>query len=272
MFPDANPRRLSQWVRDAHTRTAAEVEPLLFLALLCGTRLWVERDTVTGFLEELWRWLTGAPRRMPRELADVLIEALAPDLTRVVEARGWRFGEGGRGIKQPGRPPEARAAWAAALVIESHLVRTGASPASARELAILLVAVLLGRGAVEPSEFYRARRRLGKPDASALGRAVMERYEIWLAREGVQLRDPLPSPEDADAIAAWRDRHRALTQLLGMYGTDKFARLILAEMPEGSWTPFLDVKPAPTSPARAKSSGSSPAGRPRPRTGAARKR
>ena len=272
VFPNANSRRLAAWIRDVRADSAAAPEVLLFLVLLCGARLSLARDSVAEILEELWTWLTGPPRDMPRELADLLIESLAPALTRVVESTGWRFGPGGRGLKRSGRPPETRAAWAAALLVDDQMRRSGDSPIRAQKLALPLVAVLLERDVPLASELYRARRRLRRPDLSALTAAAVARYETWLEREGTQCRDPRPAPADADATAAWRKRHGALTRFLGMFGPEQLARLILDEIPQDLWAPFLAAKPAPRTRPRTNSRESPQVAQPRRPADAPRKR
>ena len=171
-------------------------------------------------------------------LAELVIEALTPELKSAIERRGWRFGPSGDLIKRQGRPPEARAAWAAALLAENHLARRGATPAKARSLATSLAAALLGRRAIESPEFYRVRRRMGAPDPNALATAISKRYEKWLSQHAMQLRDPIPPPEQIALRLSWRERHRPLAQFVGMYGAEKFARLILEEVPDEFWTPF----------------------------------
>ena len=217
---------------------------MLLMALLSGVRLHVARDNLVSVVEHLWSWLTSHPRHMPPPLADLVIEALSPELKRVIEGRGWRFGADGAPIRKRGRPLEARAAWTAVLFVESELRRGGTPAGAARELALTLIAVLLGRRSVEAPERYRARKPMGNPDPSSLALAIRERYETWLEREGVQLRDPAPDRADGQAYATWRKRHRALTQLLGMYGAPEFARLLLSQLPAHLWTPFLRVEAA----------------------------
>jgi hypothetical protein len=240
-YPDANPRRLEEWAGRVVGETAAEPEPLLFMALICGVRLEIERDDAESILEQLWAWLTSPPRRMPHKLADLLVEAWSTELRRIVETRGWRFGHAGRPINRQGRPPEARAAWTVALLVERQLLASGVPPAPARELACALAAVLLGRRAVASAEIYRARKRIGNPDPTGLAAAIMGRYESWLRSEAAQLRDPAPS-EDPDSLAEWRARHRRLAQLVGIYGAGKFARLVLREIPAELWAPFLNLE------------------------------
>jgi len=250
VFPDTNPRRLAAWLDETRAAAATESELLLFLVLIAGVRLRVGRDELVPVFENLWTWLTSAPRRMPPALAELVIEALTPELKRAIERRGWRFGPGGELIKRRGRPPEARAAWTAALLAEHHLVAHGALAPKARTLATSLAAVLLGRESVESPEFYRTRHRIGIPDPSRLDRAIRERYETWLAQHAIQVRDPAAPNEEVELRAAWRERHRPLTQFLGSYGAEQFARLILEEIPEAFWAPFSRLGVSTNSTAR----------------------
>lgn len=251
-FPDANPGRLAGWAESVRAIPGAEAEPLLLSALLCGLRLGVARDDLVSVLEQLWSWLTSAPRNLAAPLADLLLEALGPGLKRVIEDRGWRFGADGQPVRKRGRPLGARAAWTAGFLVESELKRGGLRPSAARRLALDLVAVLLGRRYVEPAEFYRERKRMGNPAASDLALAIRERYESWLSREGAQARDAKPDSADTAPLAAWRARHRSLPQLLGIYGAPEFAQHLLSELPAPLWTPFLGIATAAGKPPRAK--------------------
>ena len=242
-FPDSNPGRLAAWVESVRAIEGVEAEPLLLMTLLSGVRLQVARDELVSVLEQLWSWLTSRPRNMPHPLADLVVEALSPELKRVIESRGWRFGTDGEPVRKRGRPLEARAAWTAALLVEGELRRTGKIAATtARELALALVAVLLGRRNVEPPELYRARKRMGNPEPSDLALAIRERYETWLEREGVQSRNPAPDRADAAAYAAWRRRYIALPQFVGLYGAPGFAQLVLQDIPPKVWALFLSVE------------------------------
>jgi len=57
----------------------------------------------------------------------------------------------------------------------------------------------------------------------------------------MQQHDPAPEKANVSETAAWRARHGPLTQLLGMYGTERFAQLILAQIPDDLWRPFAAV-------------------------------
>ena len=240
-FPDSNPGRLAAGVESVRAIEGVEAEPLLLMALLSGVRLQVARDDLVSVLGQLWSWLTSRPRSLPPPLAELVIEALRPELKRVIEGRGWRFGAEGEPVRKRGRPLAARVAWTAALLVERALRRAGTRAGTPKEFALALVAVLLGRRSVEAAELYRARKRMGNPDPSSLALAIRERYETWLEREGRQLRDPAPDRADGAAYASWRASHRALTQLLGIYGAPTFAGQLLSELPAHLWTPFLSV-------------------------------
>ena len=240
-FPDANPGRLAAWLTEAEQQPGIESEFLLFVALMVGVRLRVTREDITQVLEELWAWLTTAPRGMKRPLADLLLEVLTPELVAVVERRGWQFGATGKRIRRRGRPPESRALWTTALLVDSHLQRAGVARKRARELAVSLAAVLSGRTDAGVSELYRTRGPRRRPDPKPLLSALQQRYEDWLQREGQHVRDPAPDQSSGEEGAAWRRRRRPLWQILGVYGAEHFARLILAQVPDKLWKPFAAV-------------------------------
>jgi hypothetical protein len=241
VFPDANPRRLAAWLKEVVEYPGVEREFLLFVALLAGIRLRVTREDLAQVLEGLWAWLTSMPKRLKPELADLLLEALAPALTAAVEQRGWQFGSAGKRVRRQGRPPASRAVWTTALLADCYLQQAGVAGARARELAVSLAAVLLGRQEAGVSELYRARGLPRRPDPKKLLAAIEERFADWLGREAMQQHDPAPEEDDATEFAGWRARHRPLTQVLGMYGTERFAQLILEELPDDLWRPFAAV-------------------------------
>jgi hypothetical protein len=241
-FPDANPRRFAAWLKAAGEQPGVECEFVLFVALLVGVRLRVTREDLSQVLEQLWAWFTSMPKKLKPEVADLVIEALAPALAAAVEGRGWQFGATGSRIRRQGRPPESRAVWTTALLASDYFRQAGVAGAQARELATLLAAVLSGRAEAGVSELYRARGLPHRPSPRRLLKAIEERYEHWLELEGMQQRDAATEKVTAADMAAWRERHRALTQMLGMYGAERFARLVLGQMPDDLWQPFVAVR------------------------------
>jgi len=152
--PNANPRRLAKWVEGVRALPEVEPEPLLFATLLCGVRLTIVRQGLEEVCERLWSWLTSTPQALEPDLAGLVLEALTPGLKRAIESRGWQFGAEGEDVRKRGHLPGARAAWAAALVVENELRRLGVPPQIAREQVVELAAVLLGRRSAETSDLY----------------------------------------------------------------------------------------------------------------------
>jgi hypothetical protein len=234
-FPAAKPDELRAWTE--RVPDPAEVEPLLFAAVVCGVHFRVSHPDPARVLKRLRAWLTSAPRNMPEDLAGLVIEAWTPNVSRAVRARPWTRGPRATPLDLKGRPPDARGAWAAALVVEQRLTHSGIEPAQARSLALELLGVLLGRP-IGDAEHYGVRKRCGTEALTVLSRAVAEQYESWLTLEGTRRRDPPPARDDPEMYRSWRARYRDLHHLLAVSGCEEVARITLDRLPDELWSPL----------------------------------
>ncbi len=269
-FPDANPKKLAAWVKKIRASTKSEPELpelLLFSALICGIHFRITHPEVVSVLEDLWKWLTWHPRNMKPDLAELLIEAWTPGVTRAVERRGWQRGwPGGPHIRARGHPPTARGAWVAALLAEHYLRETAVQKAVVHATA--LASVLLGREA-EPNEFYKFRGEIAEGVVGEIARMIAERYEWSVEQDGVRQRDfaplrfekpseePLrlmsvPRPEATLKVLTirglvkeypeWRERHKALSATLSAFTCEGVARGVLEKIPDKLWEPLWGVR------------------------------
>jgi hypothetical protein len=214
------------------------VEQLLFAMVLCGVRLGVYGPNIVAVQSDLWVWLTWAPRNMPAQLAELVVEALTPALAQAVERRGSKVGPGGASGLKGGRPPLGPAAWAAAVVVDQRLQSQAVKPRRARELVLALAALLLGRPSVAPYEFYRERKRRGAHAVERLSSEVVRQYEWWVVHDGVRQSDEAPVGDER-RYRAWRRKHRTLKWVMNQFGSESVARLSLSRFPDKLWSPFL---------------------------------
>jgi hypothetical protein len=200
-------------------------------------------------LNRLRRWVTSTiPEPLEAEVADLLVEALVPNIQRVLRKRGWREGPRNGPVKVKGRPPETPAAWAATALVDVELRRIGIKKSNARRHAITLASTLLGRK-VADNEFYQA-RELFTAAADSLIDGIRRAYESELTKIGfwaVNL-DPAPSRDAVEKYSAWRARQAHLRYLLAVSG-DELARGALASLPANSW-PRLPRRPKSAAVAR----------------------
>jgi hypothetical protein len=239
-FPGLSEAKLAAWVSEVQQTPAVEVEAeeLLFAMLLCGVRLGVYGPDIAAVQRQLWEWLTWAPRNMPAELAELVVEALTPGLAQAVERRGSKVGPSGAPGLKGGRPPLGPAAWAAAAVVDRRLQGQAVKPRRARELIFALAALLLGRPSVAPYEFYRERRRRGAPAVERLSLEMVREYEWWVLHDGVRQANDAPS-SDERTDQAWRRKHRSLPWVMNQFGSESVARLSLSRFSDELWRPFL---------------------------------
>jgi hypothetical protein len=239
-FPGLSEAKLAAWVSEVQQTPAVEVEAeeLLFAMLLCGVRLGVYGPDIAAVQRQLWEWLTWAPRNMPAELAELVVEALTPGLAQAVERRGSKVGPSGASGLKGGRPPLGPAAWAAAVVVDRRLRSQAVKPRRARELTLALAALLLGRPSVAPYEFYRERKRRGARAVARLSLETVKQYEWWVLHDGVRQADDA-RPDDGRTYPAWRRKHRTLKWVMNEFGSESVARLALSRFSDQLWRPFL---------------------------------
>jgi hypothetical protein len=180
IFKDANPKRLEKWRKEIGKET--QPEPILFMAMVCGMKFRIKQPDVTKALEDLWKWLTGGlHHEMDEELANVLLEVLAPQMERVIEARGYKRGwPKGEYISKKGRPPVSKGGWVAAFLAERYFRNAGIKATPAKELASSFASVLLGRKHIELSEYYRVRKNAPKSNIEELTERLTEEYNHWV--------------------------------------------------------------------------------------------
>jgi hypothetical protein len=229
IFPDANPKRLGKWRADLSEVTDADA--LLFMAMVCGVYFRISRPDVTKALEDLWKWLTGGACYLDEELADIVIGVLAPQIARVIEARGYKRGwPKGEYVSKKGRPPASRGAWVAAFLAEKYLIDEGMKATPAKEQAADLASVLLGRRESGLPEFYRTSKKVPKSNIAELTGRLVEEYNHWVNK------DKLRSSLEGQA------RNESLSSLLPYMGCERLCGAVLHGIPQDLWEPFWDIK------------------------------
>lgn len=238
-FPDIDREKLPDALSAIRQGAGPAQDQLLFLALICGARFSIQKPEIEPVLGDLWTWLTGHPRNMPDSLAKLVIEALTPGLERAVRGcGGWRVGPRGPFERKPGHPPDARAAWTVAVLVEHWHRTSGVAATEAVRRALALAEVLLGRKRIEASEFYVVRDAMGKPDPGPLLSECLAQYKYWVVHDAIRSGDPEPPEGDQEAHAAWERRHSHFPWLLSAWGSYGFARMALGMMPSKLWIPF----------------------------------
>jgi len=238
LFPFASYERLEEWCESIRREQELEVEPLLFVAAVCGARFELVRLEPEAICRELSDWLTSHPRRMSRELAAVVVEALRPTIERVADQQGWRRGLDWESVEVLGRPDETRGAWAAAVLVDARFVSLGQNAARAVELAQALASALLARDTL-PTEFYARRAAASGPSTATLLSKIVDAYEQLLVIQGNANLDPDPGSQ-SPARALWRVRHRTPHFVFGRDGCEETARQIARSIPASLW---VDLEP-----------------------------
>lgn len=247
LFPDTRPKELKAW-KEKTRAGSIETELLFFTALICGAKFRVSRIDQKKAFEDLWTWLTqGLHNRMDPELAEVVIEALAPGMMKAIEERGYRRGPDGPLIKKKGRPPETRGAWVAAFVVEEYLRQMGMKSTRAKELAIEFVSILLGRKEdkgdekgkkLELSEFYRTRKKAPESIVKELTNELIKEYKFMLEQDTIGSIDIKPPENEIEKFAEWNLRHKSLHSYFIRMGYEGVCSIVLARMPRYLWEPF----------------------------------
>lgn len=253
IYPDTKPNEFMIW----HKKTREEgfeIEVLLFMALICGFKFRILRLDPNKALESLWKWFTQNSNGMSAELAQLVVEALEPGITKAIENRGYRRGPGGEYVKKKGRPPEGRGAWIAAFVIEEYLRRTGMRSIEAKAKAFEFTSILLGRKAyreikgkekiIELGEYYREYKKAPKSNIKKLTSELLEGYEFHLNQDGIISKDLEPSKEGIENHANWRARHKSLRHVLRDLGCEGVCSGVLTRIQLSNvslWEPFWDM-------------------------------
>jgi hypothetical protein len=233
LYPKADGKRLEAWLSDVDGDSGIERDAVLFFALVCGTRYRVYLPVVNKVLSRLWQWLTWSPRHMDRDLAALLVDALAPALDREFKAReGRRVGPGLASEKLSGRPPTSRGACVTALAIDGHLRRAGVPAADATERSLELAAILTGRELVAPEELRRTQALFGGPGRGRLADALSAHFEWYVDHDGLSSG----SPKRSVRRDRWRRDHTSLSNVLKRIGSQTLAEQVVARIPPTLWT------------------------------------
>lgn len=238
VFVDANPRRIEKWVLKCEP-VLSEPELILFATLLCGCHFRIVRPDVPSTLGQLWTWLTQHPRSMNEELAELLVDSLAPILAQSIEKRGLKKGwPEGSFERERGRPPQARGALVATVIAQSLLTQRGIRKNVALTLVTDLASILLGRQHVERLEIYRFRKQISPETISSISEEISKWYEWLLVEDGARTNDRKLEDQQPEQQAEWRQRHKNLSQTLYSYGWEPLAAHILYRIPMDLWKPF----------------------------------
>jgi hypothetical protein len=231
IFKDANPKRLGKWLTETGKETRPE--PILFMAMVCGMKFRIEQPDVTKALEDLWKWMTWGDPCLDKELAEILIEVLAPQMARVIEARGYKRGwPKGEYIIRKGRPPVSRGAWVAAFLTEKYLRNMGIKATTANKQAADFASVLMGRKSVELREYYRLRKNSPKSNIDELTERLIEEYNHWVRQDRLR------------ADSEEQNRHESLSTELKYVGFEAICGAALGRIPANLWQPFWNIQPA----------------------------
>ena len=123
-------------------------------------------------------------------------------------------------------------------MVDHRLRSQAGEPRRVIELVLALAALLLGRPAVAPYEFYRERKGRGARAVERLSREIVSQYEWWVLHDGMRQSDNARSCDER-TYRAWRRKHRTLKWAMNQFGSEAVARLSLSRTPDELWRPFL---------------------------------
>ncbi len=246
-FPDAWPRKLREW-REVTEKKSLEPELYLFIALMCGSQF--RTVSPEGQLQDvrdyLYNWLAWGDdlHRMRSDVAELVVSALTPGISKEIEKRGHQRGlTHGEYTRKKGRIPEYRGAWVAALIIANHLIQKGMRPVRAKAQAVKLIIVLLEKNEKTAlREFNRYYRDAPKDVISNLRKELVEEYKFWMKQDGIHEGDFEPPKKQAKAHAAWKSKHKALPYFFKQQGREQFCGMVLSRIEPDLWKPLWDMK------------------------------
>ncbi len=247
MFPDTRPQRLHEWL-ETMQKKSVEQEPLLFIALICGAhcRTLSPAMQLQDVQEYLYEWLAWGDdlHRMRPDVAELIVAALTPGIRKEIEEKGSQnVVPDGEPSRKKGRIPEFRGAWVAALAIENHSTQAGMELTQARDQAVKLISVLLGKEEeIALREFNRYYRVASKDGISNLTRKLIEEYKFWMIQDGVYDGDLEPPQDQAEKHREWKSRHKSLQILFNQNGCDRFCDLVVSRIKPHLWKPLWDMK------------------------------
>ncbi len=250
VFPRTAQKQLGDWLLVAE-KQSFEPEPLLFLAVICGSyfRMHDPDKIVKETLNYLYGWLTwgNAQHRMNPAIAELVVDALAPNIRSEMEKTG-KLQElpGGMRAREKNVPSDVRGAWIAGLLMATCLK---AERKKMDKWVIELTAILLGRKA-EPSffrEFNRCRNRSPRKIIADLTDNLIKEYNNAIKYDGIKAGDPAPSEKRSIQYAEWKSRHKALAYASAELGWDVFCSDIINKVPIPVWKPLWTIPMASVS-------------------------
>src|SRR5262249_185481 len=140
-----------------------------------------------------------------------------------------------------GRPDETGGVWAAAVLVDAHLVALKQQSARATRFARALASALLARD-TQPREFYARRAAILGRATAALPTRILDSDEQLLVIEGSEALAPDPG-QQSPQWPGWRARRRALYAAIGRDGCEEIARQIARSIDESTWA-MMEVHPS----------------------------
>ncbi len=246
LFPDAWPRKLREWQEEATKKKSLEPELFLFIALICGSHFRTESPDMQlqDVRDYLYDWLAGYENRMNPDVAQLVVAALTPGISKEIVKRGHK-----RGLphveysKKRGRPLEDRGAWVVALIIARHLTQKGIKLVRAKDQAVKLLTVLLGKKEdTALRELNRYHKEAPKDIISKLTKELIHEYDFWVKQDGVHQRDIPPPHDQTRELARWKSKHKELPYLLRNWGREGLSGVVLSRIKPDLWKPLWDMK------------------------------
>ncbi len=253
VFPRTAQKQLGDWLLTAE-KQSFEPEPLLFLAVISGSyfRMHDPDKIVKETLDYLYGWLTwgNAQHRMNPGIAELLVDALAPNIRSAMEKTG-RLPElpGGRQARGKNVPSDVRGAWIAALLMANCLKAERKKAGSADKRVMELAAILLGRKA-DPAffkEFNRCRSKASGKIIAGLTDNLIKEYSNAVKYDGIKVGDPAPAEKRSVQYAEWKSRHKTLAHASAEFGWEVFCSNIINKVPIPVWKPLWTIPMAPAS-------------------------
>ncbi len=244
IFPSGDSAEVKAWQEMTYKDKVIEPEPILFMIMVCGAYFRIHHPDVKKTLSDLYKWFTQRINNpMAPDLAKLLIDTLAPGIRKELEKRGYQLGyPKGPNVRQKGRPPKTRGAWAVAIIIKEYLYQQHIEHDVAHKQAVSLASILLGREATEDSEFYRVQKKAPKTKISNLLKKLLEEYDFWLRDDGMRVNDPEPSSDKAKQYSEWKSRHKSLRNSIMANGYETLCRITLSRIPANLLGPFWGKK------------------------------
>ena len=243
IFPDIRPGIFKNWIKENRKEKSFDIEPALFMTIVCGAYFRIYHPDVRKPLEELWKWLTHRMNNpMSHDLAELLIEAISPGIRKIVEARGYQQGwPKGQNVRKQGPPPHTRGAWVAGFVFEKYLQNEGVDKEKARLKAIELISVLLARE-IEAYEFQRSYKKAPKRNIANLTIQLLKEYEFLIRNDAYLSIDPCPPEGQTSQYIKWRSRHKSLENVIFASGCETLCSNVISKISTDILESFWDIQ------------------------------